>query len=81
MKYTKTFLKSYIAGTLLGVSYVGFNTRRFGLANTLRRTNSNYLKISTRFEATKAFFIKAKPGIFGFAILATLFRIFGDHLV
>lgn len=81
MKYTKTFLKAYIAGAFLGVSYVGLNTERFGLSHTLRRTNTDYLKISPRFEATRAFYTKAKPGILGFAILATVFRIVGDQLV
>jgi len=81
MKYSKTFFTAYIAGMFSGVAYVGMNTERFGLSHTLRRTNSNYLKISPRFEATKAFYTKAKPGILGFAILATVFRIIGDNLV
>lgn len=81
MKYSKTYLQAYISGTLLGVYIVGMGTERFGLSHTLRRTNSNYLKISQRFESTRAFYTKAKPGIMGFAVLATLFRIIGDQLV
>jgi hypothetical protein len=30
MKYSKTFIKAYIAGTVLGISHVGMNSERFG---------------------------------------------------
>jgi len=81
MKYTKTYIKAYLAGILFGISIIGYSPEKYGLSNTLRRTNTNYIKLSPRFEATRSYYVKAKPGIMGFAILATVFRFIGDHLV
>lgn len=80
MKYPKTFLKAYLVGAIYGITYFSISGRN-GLANTLRRTNTDYTKISPRFEYVTALFKKAKPGILGFAALVTVFRILGDQLV
>ncbi len=81
MKYSKTFIKAYFASALLGITIVSTNADKYGLSNAVSRVNNNYMKTSQRYEVVKGFYKKAKPGIFGFAVLAVVFRFIGDQLV
>lgn len=81
MKYTKTFLKAYIWAAFVASFYVSTKPEKFGLSHAQMRTNSNYTKLLTRFEPYKLYYRKGKGMALGFAVLATFFRIFGDHLV
>lgn len=81
MRYSKTFGKSYILSSIIGMLYVNFTKEPMtNLDQSLLRIHRDYTKINF-FEPFKLAYKKAAPAALAFAGLATVFRYVGDKLV